>query len=274
MGQQFAQALPGYRGGVADPRLMSDILKTIAQADGVDLVNKFLRDQGYSIQLRPGQPMPEGFLLYVASVLDLAVQWEHKGTPTELVLQGAGHQNVTAAHVKKGVAFYHAEQLPENRLVVNIGTQGNADVYLANYDGPVAYGFELEGVIGQLAANRKRDYNPEWSGVIFPMVDFAYKGAADWFVGASAKLPDGRPVVITQALLEQRLRMNEAGARAQQAFAATFKTLGMPSHKEPYKLDGQQLLVWFERPDDSGKNKIVYSAIITPEHMRNPGSLT
>src|SRR3989338_3154827 len=161
VGQQFAQALPGYRGGVADPRLMSDILKTIAQAYGVDLVNKFLRDQGYSIQLRPGQPMPEGFLLYVASVLDLAVQCEHKGTPTELVLQGAGHQNVTAAHVKKGVAFYHAEQLPENRLVVNIGTQGNADVYLANYDGPVAYGFELEGVIGQLAANRKRDYNPE-----------------------------------------------------------------------------------------------------------------
>lgn len=275
-GRAFSEHLPAYRKGALDEKAMSKILKTCAQVGGVDVVNKFLGDSGYSIQLEPVQPSPGEVDVSSASIIDILVSWAYPGDARKLEVKGT-ERNVDAVFIcDGGYVFYESSHNP-GRLVASIETEDeNTRVYLTNNDAPVREDAGLERVINEINGSLSYYGNRAYEGIIFPMVDFAYKGKIDWIIGAYASLLSEETAVIKEALIEQRFRMNEKGARAQQAVIEMMVCLSgrQPEKLPPYKFDGQQLLVWFERTGKDGKPLVVYSALVTPEHMKNPGSLT
>lgn len=270
-GKRFQENLPRYRAGAGDAHAMDDILKTCAQVNGVDVVNRFLKKNGYSIQLERMDLRPGEIDLAAASIIDILVAWRWPGKKTTLRIENG--VDVDAAHIRYSYRlFTSASNL--NRLIGKIDTKSDITVYLANCDKLIVDEYDLERTINSIRSS-SGGYDKRHEGIIFPMVDFEYKGRLEGLEEAVTRTSLGKDVVVKKALVEQRLRINEIGARAQQA--AALYCVACCAEAEPplppYTFDGDKLLVWFERPGQDGKPLVVYSALITPEHMKNPGPL-
>ncbi|KXK08766.1 MAG: hypothetical protein UZ21_OP11001000318 [Microgenomates bacterium OLB22] len=119
-------------------------------------------------------------------------------------------------------------------------------------------------LIRDLSADMSSHYRNE--GVIFPMVDMDIKEDMSWILGLSAQAADGRPAVISQAVRQDKLRMNHRGARAQTAVAmAVMRGMSPP----PLVID-RPFVVWFDR---AGLPFPIFSAYVTQEHWREPDTL-
>lgn len=222
-------------------------------------VNAFLRRHGFSIALEPFGEAEFG----IAAVLDLLVQWAVPGTPT--TLRGArGGRFYEAAHLKREVLVYTSRS--HSQPIARIQTTSGNEVHLTVWEGS-ADGIDLVSTAKMISGGFADCAN--YTGVIFPMVSLDQQVDVSWLRGMETVAEDGRPSEVTQALQQNKLRMNERGARAQSAFAGGVLMRSIAVEDPPLEIN-RPFLVWFERP---GLAFPLFVAHVTEEDWKNPGGL-
>jgi hypothetical protein len=228
---------------------------------GVAEVNRFLQDKGFDIQLKPDGVQPSD--VSAAAVMDIKVTWREKGEARNSRLSTSSQKEVPGVWMSSIQTAY--ESSGHNHPIIQVPTQNGFDVFMTRYDGtvsrdPMALHETVSGLMDEMTSQKTV------KGAWFPMVDFEESGTLSWLLGATTTdAQDGETATITQALAQYRLRMNEAGARAEAAVAVgTTKGLGGPG---PVYIDGP-FLVWFV------KDGVTYfSAYIDEESMKRPQGL-
>ncbi len=220
-----------------------------------DEINAFLKERGFTIQLKPWSPPNFG----VASVLDLLVEWIEAGEAT-LVTADDGRQFPGVRISGAGVRFFSAPGHPDP--VAGLESKSGDRVYTTMLDQPPG-GFDLIAKAQELTRNKQP--SQEYGGLIFPMVDLNQEVDVSWLIDMSTSSEDDLPAIIAQALQQTKLRMNEIGARADSAAAIAVRGIPQPDY-----VINRPFLVWFER-DSLGQPLFV--GHITPDDWRNPGSL-
>lgn len=254
-GKQMAEDLPQLKKEL--PQL-ADVLDSIAQQGGVNKVNKFLEEKGFTIRLEnQGGP----FDVYAASVLDMNVRWKAAGKATTMQL-AESDKEVDSVVMKSVAAVF--ESRGHDNPIVQIDTKDGDMVFMTRYEGAIPEDQTSLRRIVQKLAQSKKPADRKYAGAEFPMVDFDKSGDIMELIGARSTATDGDPLEIRQAKYQHRLRMNEIGARAQAAAAiGMLKGFG----PAPVVIDGPFIL-WFERD-----GIIPFSAKINEEHMKKPRNL-
>lgn len=233
-------------------------------APSADKINRFLREQGFSIELPPFRNDGRWKEFGIASVLDLLVTWLKPGTAT--TLKGQDKRTYPAAHLKTEVSSFY--QTGEHSYpIAELKTTSSDLVYITRLDHALA-NFELLEYAQRLAGSLKPMY--DYGGVIFPMVELKQEADVSWLADLHTVSAAGEPVKITQALQETHLAMNHKGARAQSAFAGTVAVALAYRQPKPDLLIDGPFLIWFQRP---GLHKPLFVGYITEEDWKDPGEL-
>lgn len=251
-------------------QLIADFLKHISEAGQIKeiesiasrdakTINDFLAQRGFSITLNPFMPREFG----VAAVLDLLVKWFQPGDKIKITTWS--NHTYPGVHLKKGVQFFNVNG-DQTKTVSKIRTQTDDEVFMTMID-QVPDGLDLLEFAATLLA-QIRYSGDEYEGLHFPMVDFKNQPDISWLLGMATTDNLGGPALISQAKQETKLRMNEIGARVQDAVAmATMKCMVMP--KKPLIINKPFLCI-FTRP---GLNFPLAVFHLEPDCWKNPGSL-
>lgn len=247
---------PGIREALSLIKEISGIVSRSA-----DEINKFLADRGFSITLGPLGPNSVG----IASVLDLLVEWLTVGTRT-LVRSMSNGQEYTAVRLKDGVNFARSSTHPHPIALIN--TKSGDLVAMTKLNTVPDGAFALEELAEQLT--RDADFvRDEFGAVVFPMVNLNRDFDVSWLLGMHFNGD-----VITQAVGQVKLRINEKGARAQAAVAISV-TRGMAPRSAPDMVIDGPFLVWFIRPGFGQVQRYMplFVAHVTEEDWSDPGDL-
>ncbi len=251
-------------------KLITDFLKYISEAGQIKeiesiasrdakKINDFLAQRGFSIQLNPFAPTEFG----VAAVLDLLVKWFQPGKKIQITTPN--NQKYPGVHLKQGVQFFNVNG-DMNKPVAKIRTQSDDEVFMTMID-QVPDGLDLLEFAATLVAQLQYG-REEYEGLHFPMVDFKNQPDISWLLGMATTDSSGVPAWISQAKQETKLRMNEIGARVQDAVAmATMRCAMMP--KQPLIINKPFLCI-FTRPGLTFPLAVFF---LDPDCWKNPGSL-
>ena len=223
-------------------------------------INKFLRERGFLIQLQPFAQNTFG----VASILDLLVEWLQKGEVTKI--ETKTQKTFPGVRIKEeNVSFFKA--IGHNEPIARLLTKSGDEVFMTMVGKIPAEDFDLVAKVEELSNNIRP--NSEFGGLVFPMVDLDQKVDISWLRDLQTICSDGTPGIITQALQQTKLKMNEVGARVQSAVAVAMLK-GISMHK-PDHIINRPFLMWIER---NGLEQPLFVGYITEEDWKNPGSLT
>jgi len=225
-----------------------------------DVINRFLAERGFSIQLEPFDPLTFG----VAAVLDLLVEWIQEGTVTTVVTDGVD-QYPGVRIAKKGVSFFTAPG--HSNPIARLATKSGDKVYVTMLDDPPE-GFDLVAKAEAFSAGLEICW--DYDGLVFPMITLDQEVNISWLLGMeTVQESTGRRAWVTQALQQTKLRMNEKGARVESAAAAavTLEACIMP---KPDYVINKPFLIWFER---DGLSRPLFVGHITTEDWTNPCGL-
>ncbi len=207
----------------------------------VHQVNGFLKENGYTIQLKDNLP---DSILAVASILDIALTWKVPGEKSTLTRAGDSSQNYSAVHMQSGFTL---RKTPEGKQILAVDAQNGDTVYMAIADGP-SEGFSLSETVHSLSSNSYEDITNMFSGAQFPMVDIHTSITLDWLLRLPYGYQDVPPYFeIRQALQETRFRMNEKGAHAQSVVAIELKVTGIQEPQPTFEIN-EPFYLWIERP--------------------------
>jgi hypothetical protein len=239
-----------------DLALLGDAVKGMCSHDA-SVLNKFLADNGFNIRLNPLGPDDLG----TVGILDLLVEW----------LNAGNEQSIRAKNGRtyEGVRIKDAEVLDlwGTHYVVRLRTKDGTCVYIMTEVRP-ADQFQLMGQVSHAnTAAKTARRSQKYKGCDFPMVDMRVQEDVSWLRGMHTVGQDGSPWTVTQAKQENRLRMNQFGARAQSATAMVM-TRGI-SFEKPFVVDGP-FMVWFTRPDCT---RPLFAAWVDYSDWKNPGDL-
>lgn len=218
-----------------------------------DVLNGELRKAGYDIQLQPfGR---EGDFGTVA-IFEREVQWLKPGDQTSLRLETS--RNSVPAFTIKQAQVYQGLQHP----VVVLDTKQGDRVIISRCDQPIS-GLELLRRVSEMANAGTQRRSHDYKGATIPMVDMEDKPDISFLLGLGFNdAEDGLPAVLTQALQQNRYKMDHIGARVESA-TALGATRGI-SMEQPYQVNGPfQLAV-------ETNNVIVFAAYIGEDVMRQP----
>lgn len=225
---------------------------------GVAEVNRFLKDKGFTIQLKSDGVQPSD--VSAAAVMDIKVTWRDKGEARNNRLSTGSKKEVPGVSISSIQTASHSSG--HDYPIIQVPTQNGFDVYMTRYDGalsedPMALSQITSGIMNGIT------HEETIKGAWFPMVDFEERGTLSWLLGASTTdAQNGGTATISQALAQYRLRMNEVGARAEAAVAVS-TTKGMRGPRS-VSIDGP-FLVWFV------KDGVTYfSAYIDEDSMKTP----
>ena len=224
-------------------------------------INEFLASKGFSIRLNPFPPNTVGF----ASILDLLVQWLQRGKKVDIIaLNGKRYDGVQIK--SEGVFIYGSTYKGQKHTVACLRTKSGDLVYMAV---PMvqAEGLDLLDVARSLTDNV--EYPAPYEGIQFPMVKLDIVNNIDWLLGMETRNQSGTPAVITQAIQQIRIRINEVGAHFESAtaMAVTLKGIHIP---KPELIIREPFIVWVIRPN---VKEPIIAAVVTEENWENPGSL-
>jgi hypothetical protein len=254
--EEFFQPCRQEGGSIAE-------IESIA-AFSADEINRFLRERGFQIQLRPFQSNERWKEFGIASVLDLLVSWLEPGQ--ERTLTGRDRREYPAVRLTKTVSsFYQSARHPHP--IAQLKTQSSDLVYLTRLEHTLA-DFELFRYAQDLTGTLEPIY--DYDGVIFPMVDLKQEEDVSWLSDLHTTNLEGRETKIAQALQETHLAMNELGAHAKSAFAGSVMMSMAMRRPNPDLVIDEPFLIWFERP---GLSKPLFVGRISEEDWKNPGSL-
>jgi hypothetical protein len=226
-----------------------------------EVINQFLRERGFSIQLEEEEFDPLTF--GVASVLDLLVEWMVEGTVTT-VMTPSRDEYPGVRIDGKGVSFFTSPN--HSNPIVRVHTKSGDKVYMTIMDNPPD-GFELVARAEELSANLETCW--DYGNFVFPMVDLNQEVDITWVLDMeTTRESTGQRAWITQALQQTKLKMNEKGARVKSAVAmAVTLACIMP---KPDHVINRPFLVWFER---DGLSRPLFVGHITMDDWKNPGDL-
>ncbi|HSI20229.1 MAG TPA: hypothetical protein VLA04_00760 [Verrucomicrobiae bacterium] len=238
-------------------------LDAIADFD-FDKVNAWIRDKGFTIQLDPA--MGPGNPFATASVYDQLVNWRNPGKVTTVHTED--NTSYPAFHLKNGVEVrtYRHYSHP----IVQIATESGHSVFITVLDAPPDAGLAVFDAAIRLNAGMAdiQSSYEYYKGAIIPMVNLNQENDISWMKGLFTDIEGDMPAIISQALMQTKLRMNENGARMQAAVA-----LGVSrgiSMDEPYVVN-RSFLYWCTQP---GVTLPVFAAYVTPEDWSNPGDMS
>jgi hypothetical protein len=219
-------------------------------------INAFLAERGFSITLDPFQGDEFG----VASVLDLLVKWQEKGERTKVL-------DIYDAVMLKSVQGASVRRIHESdSYVVTVDTQGDDKVHMMMVDDNL---LDVPMSLTQLALDMTKKGEPDfYEKVIFPMIDLNVMTDINWLLGMVAVDEDGSDWAVSQAKQQNKLRLNEFGARAQSATAMGMLR-GMAVPPTVFTID-KPFLIWFTR---SGIEMPLFVAHVTEEDWKDPGDL-
>ncbi|MBI2046973.1 hypothetical protein HYT26_02320 [Candidatus Pacearchaeota archaeon] len=228
-----------------------------------DEINKFLRDRGFDIQLQPLNKQEFG----VASVLDMLVEWKEKGEATSVIRRNTHKTYPAVRIVEKHVDFFETNK--HNHPIARLRTKSSDLVYMTILENlPDSHGsFKLMEIAEELSEGDESDNLI--GGVVFPMVNLNQLVDISWLKNTRTTGADGQPAIITQAVQQTKLRMNEEGARAQSAVAIGVLRGCLPKRKYDYIIDWP-FLFWITRP---GISKPLFVAYVTEDDWKNPGDI-
>lgn len=259
----FLKQLPQHR---ADAAGISTFTQSVAQADGVDKVNEFLKSKGLSTQL---EPSPEKGTVAAATVVDVSVTWEKKGVATTVEHRRTGG-TLPAAEFKVIDGGYRIGDRP-NAIAELRGTNG-VRVFMTELtdaertSGKTARQLTATMVNGLRNPDEISVY-PYGTKFTVPMADFHHTQNLSSLRGAQTTTATGQTFTMQEVISEERFRMNESGARAQSAVAVQGVTLGVSTPVEI--LINDTYLVWVA----DSKGRVLFNAIIDTADMKRPKSL-
>ena len=257
--QQQAFLEEFYSKGIPKGGFSPDELETIGSLD-VGVVNSFLKEKGFDIQLQQSQ---DPRALYTASVMNVLVKWLEPGTESQVLYQD---QRYPAANMSAGFVPYRSG----GKDVLKFYTETKDTVWIT--PSTPREGFDLirhaQKVMGNLGPNPGGQWG-RYSKAVFPMVSLDRMEDISYFIGmvflGVDMMGEKTPFIIEQALNQNKLKMNHLGARAESA-AAFGAMRGMSSSlviDEPF-------MVWFTR---EGLDLPFFVAYVTPDDWKNPGVL-
>ena len=257
--QQQAFLEDFYSKGIPEGGFSPDELETIGSLD-VGVVNAFLKEKGFSIQLQQSQD-PQA--LYTASVMNVLAMWKVPGTKSQVTYR---EQSYPAAKMKGGFSPHSYN----GKDVLELQTETGDKVWLT--PSTPRTGFDLIRHAQEVMDNRTRNAGGRmgrFTEATFPMVSLDRMEDISYFIGMAflGSVANGAktPFIIEQALNQNKLKMNHLGARAESA-AAFGAMRGMSSTliiREPF-------LVWFTR---DGLDLPYFAAYVTPDDWQDPGTL-
>lgn len=226
----------------------------------VAVINKFLKDKGFNIQLKDFQPGEFG----TASVLDVLVKWLVEGE--HIKEKTSKGKTFDAAKLSETtVEFYKAEG--HSDPIAKLLTQDNEySVYMTSLDSEPNQ-LDLISIVSGLKRSLKPNYS--YSGLVFPCVDLDQKVNIDWLLGMETTDKAGNLSYISQALQQTKLRMNEKGARGESGVAIGVTIESAPMPKPDYIIN-KPFLTWFEKPN---LNNPLLAGYITEEDWKRPASI-
>jgi hypothetical protein len=233
-------------------------IKSFASAS-IEEVNRFLADNGFSIQL---SPLPWGSF-GAASILDLLIEWIEKGEKTE-VETDAGKRFPGVRIEEDNVSFFMAagHEEPIARLVTKSGDR----VFMTMFDQSLE-GFDLVEKAEELS-EYEEDTTSKYGGLVFPMVDLDQTVDISWLEGINTRDKTDAFWFVAQALQQTKVKMNEIGVRVQSAVAVGLMKAVMPN---PDHIINRPFLMWITR---KGLKKPLFVGYITEENWKNPGGLS
>ncbi len=85
--------------------------------------------------------------------------------------------------------------------------------------------------------------------VVFPMIEYNEVVDISWIRGMAARVPDGLPWYISQALQQTKFRMNEIGVKVESAVAMGMRLGYCPGPPpKPDLIIDKPFLLWISRP--------------------------
>ncbi|TFG26544.1 hypothetical protein EU528_14195 [Candidatus Thorarchaeota archaeon] len=239
-------------------------IKEIESIANIDhkIINKWLEDRGFQIKLVPFGPGGFG----VASVLDLLGEWAIKGKEWSVQTDdGKYYPGINMNNYGKN--FYRVKENPN--FIIEIETRDNDRVYLMMAD-EVPEGFELLDYVEKIH-NEKMTVPFEYDGFIFPKIDLDEETVLEWIIGLRFETPKGDIpyYVISQALQQTKLKMNEIGFRVKSAVALGILAGAAPKKLEPYIIN-RPFLMWITRP---GLSKPLFIAYLNKDVWKDPQGL-
>ncbi len=184
----------------------------VSTAGTVPVVNRFLAAQGIKAQLTESQPGEKA----VASVLKVTLSWIMPGKV--VTVTGEDTKVYPAFRLKTGISSW---VVPGRRgPIVRLGT---LDIQKAVYATMLESG-EQETQPLQLAVSlskgmKRANEETEFTEVTIPMVDLRTKRDLSWLCQLQGTGRTGTPVLISQAIEESQLVMDEIGVVAKSGVA-------------------------------------------------------
>ncbi|TFH06004.1 MAG: hypothetical protein E4H14_11635, partial [Candidatus Thorarchaeota archaeon] len=111
----------------------------------------------------------------------------------------------------------------------------------------------------------------EYDGFIFPKIDLDEETVLEWILDLRFETPKGvEPFyVISQALQQTKLKMNELGFRVKSAVALGILAGAAPKKLEPYVIN-RPFLMWITRP---GLSKPLFIGYLNKDVWKDPKGL-
>lgn len=257
--QFLAQCFMRGQGDIRDQKMTEIVSK--ASLSVVE-INEFLKSRGYDIQLREDA----GDSFAVASILDLLVRWLEAGREYNIYANNehGAKQNYPGVKMSKGFKVYEIDKF----YVLDLLTQDENHVYITELASVPDDDFELlaevlrlQGLIEQTVGSLS------FPSVAFPMVDLDQRPDVSWLLRLWTRGQDDSPYYVSQALVQNRLRVNEVGARAQSAAAIAMRRGGFV---DDTLICDCPFVIWFAR---KGLSLPIFVGFITQEDWKKPESL-
>lgn len=236
-------------------------LKAIA-SDDVDVINFWLKKNGFDIELKPFTD-PDDF--GTAAIMSVLCKWKHPGEERHMyvdddVLQGA--------RLEEGVTYSRVEGY--EHPIAHIQTENGDVVHLCIADG------ELEGLdlIEKLKGfTDKGEDIREFDGLQFPKVSLDQEVDISFFEemgfeGTGARGGKGR-LKIKEAKQQTKFKMNHLGAKAESA-AAFSMGLECCFVGKPDMIIDKPFFAWMTRP---GLDVPYFAGYISKEDWKDPGEI-
>lgn len=227
-----------------------------------EVINKFLADNGFTIELDPFSPQGFG----TASILDLLLKWRTEGEVRPIVEAGTDKVHTGVRIDGEDSRFYFSDRHPF--WIAGLATKTKDVAYMTVAHQAPRDEFELMGMIENIESGVLGSKNSKFAGVVYPMVDLQKIVDISFLIGMETVGNDGDPAIISQALLEVIEKINQLGSRTKVAFAAGIeKCCAKPT--EDLEIT-QPFFYWIRRP---GLKSPLVCAYLTPEVWNDPGNI-
>lgn len=220
------------------------------------LINKFLRDRGFSIELEPLDDNEFG----IGIVFKWMSKWLIKGESRQII--GADGIRYPGAHMANSKLVMYSHAASSNPAVAIPAKNGDR-VYLSMLNQHPRDEFDVIEAAQLLLASQQWEGKPD---LHFPMVDARTNGPIEWLLGMRTTTTAGQGAFISQAQRQSIFQLDPDGARAEDAAAVGIELESLSSEPTPVVID-QPFLAAIVR---NGLALPLFTAYLTQESWKNP----